>query len=896
MPELVEKIETLPWIEDGINTGAEFNAARGVVVMAKAGYLPILWKESWIDEGSNYAALESLWDLQFNEPGTLSRIISHPAISDGIDEREAKIIAVITPNSPPDLVEKLLDPALVTVEERAITLPLAGETEISIVRTLPGADHALESLEHAVRSVEDFMGLPLPRRHVIYSIEEKSWVAEGINLGNHAILRINEPAVSKEFLASLLAHETSHYYWRYGGIAWINEGAATFLESVAENTLHGPLRRPPCTLARSIAEFEDWERRSSNPGEVHQCNYSLGERLFRDLYRNMDDTSFRLAFRRLYLHTVFEVRDECDTYTATICHVREAFTTYATEETTPTIERVIDRWYDGSEPYDLSEIYEPAVEPDIAAIDGRIEEAYLSISRGGPPIPVVVAGPNRNAAIYLNLDYSYRNPSGLTSLPIEIATYFEDGFEFQRTVSELDVSADASRQTHHVHIPYARVPGQYWVQVRSAGQKIAQVTFQAVPEPDPRSIRGMVTDPDGRPSVKKVALTFVQGEERFGTETGADGTFDVEVSPGSFTVEVRLLLGNQWNFVGWYDGAGITTDPARVFEITVDDADIVGIEIMFATDTLSHSVRGVVTYTGGQPPEGIALRFMEGEQRFRIETQPDGTFDGEVLSGSFIVEVNVLIDNHRHFAGWYNGVGITSDRAQALGVIVDDEDVEGIEIMISADTYPHSIQGVVTDTEGQPVEGLRLYAQQGQERLYEGETRSDGTFDIVVSSGSYHLVVLELDDSVWSQVGWYDGTSITEYRTQALEVIVEDTDVEGIEVILPTETSHASISGVVTDAEGRPMEGIWLAVLQGDEWLFDDRTGADGAFDIVASSGAFNLRVLVPVDDSTWQAVGWYDGAGGITTITGQAFELIMDDADVEEIEIMIPTYLLPVP
>ena len=794
MPEEARSVESLPWIEDGVGMGAEFNAARGVVVMAKAGYLPSLLEEPWVGEGSNYAALESLWVLQFNVPGTLSRIMSHPAISDGITDQEAKIIAVITPGSPPDLVEKLLDPALVTLEERAITLPLAGQTKISIVRILPGTDYAMESLEHAVRSMEEFMGLPFPRRHVIYLFEEKSWVGGGTNLGNHAILRIDELAVSREFLAYLLAHETSHYYWRYGGgIAWINEGAATFLESIAENTLHGPLRRPPCALARSIAEFEDWERNSSNPGEVHQCNYSLGERLFRDLYRNMDDTSFRLAFRRLNLHTVFDATDECDTYTTTICHVREAFTAYATEETAPTIERVIDRWYDGNEPYDLSQIDETAVEPDIAAIDGRIEEAYLSISRGGPPVPVLVAGPNRNAAIYLNLDYSYQNSSGLTSLPIEIATYFEDGFEFERTVSELDLSAEASRQTHHVHIRYARVPGQYWVQVHSGGQKIAQATFEAIPEPDPHSIRGMVTGPDGRPTANKVGLRFTQGEEHFLTETRADGAFDVEVSPGSFTVEVRVLIDNHWNLVGWYDGTGITTDPAQVFEITVDDEDIEGIEIMFLTDTLYHSVRGVLTYTGDQPLDGIALQLRQGDERFWVETGMDGTFDAKVSPGSFILEVNVLFGSQWHFVGWYDGSGITTDPTQASNIIVDDVDVEGIEIILSPedipDPDPPNIRGVFIGPDGGPAaREMALWVKQGEERFWV-ETGPDGTFDVEVSSGTFTLEVYVLSGTQFDFVGWYDGSGgITTDRSQAFEVIVDDADIEGIEIKLPTQS------------------------------------------------------------------------------------------------------------
>ena len=687
MPEAARSIGALPWIEDGIGNAPEFNAARGMVQMAKAGYLPKLLEEPWVVDGSNYAALESLWVLELNKPERLAEIMSHPTISDGISDKEANIIAVITPGSPPDRVDKLLDPAQVTLEERTITLPLAGETDIAIVRTGPGTDHAIESLVHAVRSIEEFMGLPFPRRQVLYifTVYENPPFG-GKHYGNHVKIFVDDKSIGKESTLSIVAHEASHYYWRYSG-DWTNEGAATFFESIANNTMSGPLSRDPCPLARSITELEDLERELSNPEEVRFCHYRLGERLFRDLYRNMDETTFRLGFRRLFLHTLHPVSDECNDDRLTDCHVKEAFTAYAPAEKASIIEKVIDRWYDGSEPYDLSEINETAVDPDIAAIDGRIKEAYLSNSRGLLPVPVVVIGPNRNPVLYLNLDYSYRNPSGLTSLPIEIALYFEDGFEFRRTVSELEVSAEASRQTHNVQIPYTRVPGRYWVQAYSGEQKIAEVTFEAVPEPDPHSVRGVVTYTGGQP-LEGIGLSFKQGEERFWIKAEPDGTFDVEVSPGSFILEVNVLIDNHYNFAGWYDGTGITTNPAQASNIIVDDADVEGIEIILSPEDIPDpdppNIRGVfIGPDGGPAAREMALWVKQGEERFWVETGPDGTFDVEVSSGAFILEVLVLYGSVWKSVGWYDASGgITTDRSQAFEVIVDDADIDGIEIKL----------------------------------------------------------------------------------------------------------------------------------------------------------------------------------------------------------------------
>ena len=688
---MAERISSLPWIEDGIESG-EFNAVRGLILLVNEGYSANLIEEPWVVEGRNYPALEALWVLEAGNPEAVSRIMSHPTISDGISDQEAKIIATLH-TVDFDQLDKLLDLEQVTLEERTITLPMAGKTELTIIRTRPGTNHAMDSLEHSVRSIEEFMGLPFPRRQVIYLFDDALddvLGQRGRNYFTHVSIRTSEEGNSKESTLTLFAHEAGHYY-RLGYAPWVREGAAHIAASVADNTLHGPLISLSCPQSRSIAEFEDWERNSPYSGETHQCRYSLGERLFRDLHRNMDETAFRQAFRRLHLRTTFDVPDdECDDNNATdICSVMEAFITYAPEETAPTVERVIARWYDVPEPYDLSHVEDTPVNPEIAAIDGRIEEAYLSIFPGGLPVSVLIVGPNRNPGLNLNLDYSYGHHTDSEFLPIDIELYLDDGSEIQRMLTELEVlpvPAGSTWGTHTIHIPFWRDTGRYWVQAYSGEQKIVEVTFETVPEPDP------------------------------------------------------------------------------------------------------HSIRGAVTYTGGQPLEGIALSFKQGEESFWVETGMSGTFDVEVSPGSFIVEVKVLIDNNWHFAGWYDGAGITNDPTQASNIIVDDADVEGIEIIFSADTYPHSIQGVVTDTGGQPLQGIGLWAIQGEEWLFDGETGADGVFDVVVSSGSFILQVFVPDGSVRNSVGWYDGSGgITTDRSQAFEVVVDDADIEGIEIKLPTQ-------------------------------------------------------------------------------------------------------------
>ena len=60
-------------------------------------------------------------------------------------------------------------------------------------------------------------------------------------------------------------------------------------------------------------------------------------------------------------------------------------------------------------------------------------------------------------------------------------------------------------------------------------------------------------------------------------ETDQDGAFAIQVPDGLFTLDV--YAGPGCSFVGWYDGAGITTDRDQAVWVNVSGADVGGIEI-----------------------------------------------------------------------------------------------------------------------------------------------------------------------------------------------------------------------------------------------------------------------------------------------------------------------------
>ena len=277
------------------------------------------------------------------------------------------------------------------LEERTITLPLAGETELSIIRTGTGGDYAMDGLEHSVRRIEEFMGVAFPWRQVIYLIDnrvtgwgkaEDTHVAIGADELRHTTFEESGfTQTNREWILKTIAHEASHYYWT-NGPTWLNEGAAEFMQAVVADTLRGPLEMEGvlCPVPSIVAS----ESQTANC--FNACPYVLGERLFRGLYRAVDDdTAFRLALRRLYLHIQYDLPDSGCTKTKgveTACHVREAFRTHAPEDKHEAVEREIARWFDGvGQPSVQVTVTGPDGQPPLGEPDGIKSQVILMFTR-----------------------------------------------------------------------------------------------------------------------------------------------------------------------------------------------------------------------------------------------------------------------------------------------------------------------------------------------------------------------------------------------------------------------------------------------------------------------------------------------------------------------------------
>ena len=136
------------------------------------------------------------------------------------------------------------------------------------------------------------MGLPLPSNYVGLLYENSvSGSNAGTNYGTHiAILPaydVDDGSHEAMFAGHNNAHEVAHYYWS-GNANWVDEGAADLMAAFMDGARNGhpaDVTNPPCPHAGNIAELESLG--IAQGGIEFGCNYSLGERLFLDLYRSL---------------------------------------------------------------------------------------------------------------------------------------------------------------------------------------------------------------------------------------------------------------------------------------------------------------------------------------------------------------------------------------------------------------------------------------------------------------------------------------------------------------------------------------------------------------------------------------------------------------------------------
>ena len=105
-----------------------------------------------------------------------------------------------------------------------------------------------------------------------------------------------------------------------------------------------------------------------------------------------------------------------------------------------------------------------------------------------------------------------------------------------------------------------------------------------------------------------------------------------------------------------------------------------------------------------------------------------------------------------------------------------------------------------------------------------------------------------------------------------------------------TRTPLARIRGTVPGPDGQPARGIGVWVVgQSGEYGNFAQVSSDGTFGFFRRNGTFTIQVFTWQKTGGRRSVGWYGGEGGFTTDREQATVLVVDGADVTDIEIRLP-------
>ena len=290
-------------------------------------------------EASDVAALESLYATASRSEEEFRDVMAHPTLSVGITDYWAKVLTTLSSvveTGDPDLLEHLLSPSNVSVEERQIHLPFTGATSLALIRVdVEGSAESVDRLVEVLVELDAVMATSLPTSYIGVLVADGGWF--GHNAGSHVAIapEYDENPGLNFGLRHLFMHEIGHYFWR-GNKPWINEGIANTLADLFELKVTG----------RNTYQERDFdgcdkvtiEDLDNGLSGFPLCPYHLGTPLFMELHGELGESRFHEGLRKLYQRALGDAE-------VGVREVKTAFVGVA--EDADEVEAIIDRWYFG---------------------------------------------------------------------------------------------------------------------------------------------------------------------------------------------------------------------------------------------------------------------------------------------------------------------------------------------------------------------------------------------------------------------------------------------------------------------------------------------------------------------------------------------------------------------
>lgn len=386
----------------------------------------------------------------------------------------------------------------------------------------------------------------------------------------------------------------------------------------------------------------------------------------------------------------------------------------------------------------------------------------------------------------------------------------------------------------------------------------------------PLFIKGTVTSVSG--PIPYITATITGPGGFLPTTTSAQGSYSVQVLPGSYMVQFTDGTGVYAN--GYYGSGGYVAGVDAAVPVVVSTTTVTGIDAQLPTIPIVH---GVVTGPGGSPLIGITVTAPApgGTGNYTTTTGTGGAYVLRVPAGSYAIR---CFDSLGVYAsGYYTSAeptGYTADAASASQVVVGTTDVFGIDVELP--TAP-TLSGRITGPGDAPLVGITVQIPRGAGYVQK-QTGTDGTYSFSVTPGDYTVIVFDGNGGLYN-AGYYSAAGpggYAQHEAAATTIHVGSTSATDINVQMPL---APTISGTVTGSGGIPLSHIWVG---GGGHTY---TGTDGTYTLRVQAGSHQVEFI---DESTEHTSGWYGSSGFVADQDG-AVNLLVGLDGVTGIDVEMP-------
>lgn len=369
------------------------------------------------------------------------------------------------------------------------------------------------------------------------------------------------------------------------------------------------------------------------------------------------------------------------------------------------------------------------------------------------------------------------------------------------------------------------------------------------------SISGAVTDDSASPieNVLVVAYDADSLNIRGSAFTDAAGEYRISgLLSGEYLIEFQTWNAGTNHIGEWWD-SGSSGDATRVAVAAGEETAGVSAEL-----TLGNSLSGVVTDANGSPVSGVVVEMFSaaGESSPTGWTDDTGAFTVRAVpDGDYRIRFNAAYSPAGLVSEWWDDAALEAD-ATVLA-LADGIDVRNIDAQLATGG---AISGSVSYPWGAPVTdaAVSLYSVDptvdggtfvasewiGSDGSYSFRGLATGSYKIEVSSGSPEVL------GEW----WRDASSESSAEIVTVEAGSTTT---GIDVELD---AAGIVTGVVTDADGEPVEGVTVEVHSDVSGIITAATDGAGVYRIGGlRTGSAKIRFMTETASSEVAGEWWND-------------------------------------